>query len=215
MSVSFGRRLHRFQQSSSQQPDAQEYIKIWPTIQMVGTIYCMATKLEVLDRAITVLRRGDALTHDAVAREAGLTKPGVVHYFSTKEELAVAVVDRIIDRWEADLHAHADDGADPVDMLYAYVDYAITGHFDQSDLALLADVRLRDRLCELWTQRLDPWFGSDIEAGPVARASMRAARLLADGAWFNAALGIPTIRDDEREAVRVIARELISKGVSS
>ena len=175
----------------------------------------MASRLEVLDCAIAVLRRGDTLTHDAVAREAGLTKPGIVHYFSTKEELALAVVDRIVDRWEADLHVLADEGADAVEKLSAYVEYAITGDFDQSDLALLADVRLRDRLCEQWTRRLDPWFGSDIEAGPQGRASLHAARLLADGAWFNAALGISTIRDEEQEAMRVIARELISKGAGS
>ncbi|MEI5604275.1 helix-turn-helix domain-containing protein, partial [Streptomyces brasiliscabiei] len=62
----------------------------------------MPTKIELLDHAVEVLRRGDALTLDAVAREAGLTKPGVVHHFGTKEVLTVAVVNRIIDRWEAD-----------------------------------------------------------------------------------------------------------------
>lgn len=36
----------------------------------------MATKPEVFDSAIDVLRRGDALSIDAVARDAGLTKPG-------------------------------------------------------------------------------------------------------------------------------------------
>ena len=45
----------------------------------------MATKPEILDDAIEVLRRGEPFTIDAVAREAGLTKPGVVHHFETKE----------------------------------------------------------------------------------------------------------------------------------
>ena len=170
------------------------------------------TKPELLDSAISVLQRGENLTIDAVAREAGLSKPGIVHHFPTKEALTVAVVDRIIDRWESGLRARAADDASSIDKLRAYVDYALTETFDPSDLALLADVNLRDRLCTLWAQRLDPWFGNHIDADPASRASLRAARLLADGAWFNAALGIPTVRDDERKVLRVIAIQLVNQG---
>lgn len=42
----------------------------------------MATKEDLLDDAIAVIRRGEALTADAVARESGLTKPGVMYHFS-------------------------------------------------------------------------------------------------------------------------------------
>ncbi|CAI7614558.1 unnamed protein product [Penicillium discolor] len=161
---------------------------------------------------VEVLRRGDALTLDAVAREAGLTKPGVVHHFGTKEVLTVAVVNRIIDRWEADLHTRASTDAEPIDKLRAYVDYALNGDFDSSDLALLADVNLRERLSALWAERLTPWLGSNIDTDPASRASLRAARLLADGAWFNAALGIPTVRDDERSVLRAIALQLVNEG---
>lgn len=172
----------------------------------------MPTKIELLDHAVEVLRRGDALTLDAVAREAGLTKPGVVHHFGTKEVLTVAVVNRIIDRWEADLHTRTSADAEPIDKLRAYVDYALNGDFDSSDLALLADVNLRERLSALWAERLTPWLGSDIDTDPASRASLRAARLLADGAWFNAALGIPTVRDDERSVLRAIALQLVNEG---
>lgn len=172
----------------------------------------MATKPELLDRAIDVLHRGDALTLDAVAREAGLTKPGLVHHFGTKEILTVAVVNHIIDRWEADLVTRAPEHAAPIDKLRAYVDYALTGDFDASDLALLADVNLRERLSALWAQRLTPWLGTEVGTDAASRASLRAARLLADGAWFNAALGIPTVRDDERSVLRAIALQLVNEG---
>lgn len=172
----------------------------------------MPTEPELLDHAIGVLRRGEALTIDAVARDAGLTKPGVVHHFHTKEVLTLAVVNRIIDRWEADLRSRAPQDANATEKLRAYVDYALTGDFDPSDLALLADVNLRERLSDLWAQRLTPWFGSDIAGDPATRASLRAARLLADGAWFNAALGIPTVHDDERAILRAIALQLVNEG---
>ena len=76
----------------------------------------MSSASEVLDHAVAVLGRGEALTFDAVAREAGLTKPGVVHHFATKEILASSVVGRVIDRWEAGLTAHARDADGAVEV---------------------------------------------------------------------------------------------------
>lgn len=135
----------------------------------------MSSASEVLDHAVAVLGRGEALTFDAVAREAGLTKPGVVHHFATKEILASSVVGRVIDRWEAGLTAHARDADGAV-------------------------------------ERLHPWFGFDIEGTATQRAALRAGRLIADGAWFNNSLAIPTLRDDERDAVIAIAHRLITEG---
>lgn len=172
----------------------------------------MLNKTALLDHAIEVLRRGDNLTIDAVAREAGLTKPGVVHHFGTKEGLTVAVLNRIVDRWETDLQSRAPAGATPVEKLRAYVDHALTGRFDPSDLAFLADTNLREQLSVLWAQRLTPWFGMDVDTDPIHRASLRAARLLADGAWLNDALDIPTVRDDERNDLHTLAMQLVDRG---
>lgn len=172
----------------------------------------MSSASEVLDHAVAVLGRGEALTFDAVAREAGLTKPGVVHHFATKEILASSVVGRVIDRWEAGLTAHARDADGAVERLRAYVDYALAGDFDLSDFAFMVDVRIRDQLSQQWTERLHPWFGFDIEGTATQRAARRAGRLIADGAWFNNSLAIPTLRDDERDAVIAIAHRLITEG---
>ena len=168
----------------------------------------MATKLEILDAALEVLRHGDALTLDAAARHAGLTKPGLVHHFATKESLTVAVVDRVIDLWEAELRARVRNGADEVERLRAYVEFALLGALDPSALALLADARLRDKLCEQWMRRLDPWFGSGLDDPRV-----RSARLLADVAWFDRSLGIIQFSRAQRESMLTVALGLISEGV--
>jgi len=180
----------------------------------------MSSQSEILQQAVEVLRRGEALTMDSVAREVGLTKPGVMHYFATKEALTVAVVDYIVDGWEADLRAREHGDGTTLGKLRSYVDYALTADFDASDLALLSDIRLRERLCARWVERLcarwverlEPWLGWDIEATTSRRASLRAARLLADGAWMNSALGIATAYDDEREDLHAIALGLLNQG---
>ncbi|KQQ49792.1 TetR/AcrR family transcriptional regulator [Plantibacter sp. Leaf314] len=175
----------------------------------------MPSKTEILDHAIEVLRRSEALTIDAVAREAGLTKPGVVHHFPTKEKLVVSVVDRITAKWEADLTSRAPAATTPREKLAAYVDYALTSDFDNSDLAFMVDVRIRDGLAEQWVARLSPWFGDDLEGTPIERASLRAARLIADGAWLNKAFGINVTRDDETATLRAITQRLIGEGTNS
>jgi AcrR family transcriptional regulator len=173
------------------------------------------SKPEILDHAVAVLRRGESLTLDAVAREAGLTKPGVVHHFPTKEKLVVSVMDHITDRWEADLIAQAPEATTPVEKLRSYVEYALTGDFDHSDLTFMVDPRIRDQLAERWVTRLNPWFGDTLEGTAGQRASLRAARLLADGAWLNTALNITAVREDENTLVRQIAQRLITEGTTS
>ena len=167
-------------------------------------------KSELLDLAVEILDRGEPLTLDAVARASGLTKPGVIHHVGSKEGLMVSVVDHVIDRWTSDLEAQLPEHPTETGRLLAYVDYALANDFDPSDLAPLADARLRDTLRDRWTQRLSTWVESS-ESGPL-RGRQIAARLLADGAWFNSSMGIPTMGPDDRSEVRRIAHLLITGG---
>ncbi|MFV0632850.1 TetR/AcrR family transcriptional regulator [Demequina sp.] len=163
----------------------------------------MATKPEILDAALNVLRAGEALTLDAVARASGLTKPGVVHHFPTKERLSVAVLDHLLEKWEADLTERAGANADPIGRLHAYIEYALMGDLDPADLALMADLRLRDKLTLQWTERMDSWFGQSDHPHIVA------ARLIADGAWFDRCLDMLPLDDSQRAAVVDVARSLL------
>lgn len=169
----------------------------------------MTSKAEILEAALMVLRHGEPLTIDAVARRAGLTKPGVVHHFATKEALAVAVVDRVLDRWEEQLLVRAGKDAGPRENLRAYVDYALMGELDGADLALLADARLRNSLSERWASRMNLWFGStEAESDP----SFTSARLIADGAWIDRCLGMFDLSAQKRAAVTAVALGLIDEG---
>jgi AcrR family transcriptional regulator len=163
----------------------------------------MATKSEILDSALDVLRAGDALTIDAVARLAGLTKPGVVHHFATKEGLTVAVLDHLLLKWEAELTARVDNATSPVARLRAYVEYTLLGDMDPADLALLADPRLRDKLSARWSERMASWFGGSNEPQIVA------ARLIADGAWIDRCLGMLSLDLPQRTAIVNVALSLI------
>lgn len=172
------------------------------------------TKVEILDAALAALRRGEALTIDAVAHSAGLTKPGVVYHFPTKEVLTLSVVNRLMDLWEMHLDDIVTDPGSPIERFRAYIHFTLTSDFDSGELAIFADAKLRDKAREAWTQRLSPWFGEDIDAPPSGRARLDAARLLADGAWLDRAMGIVRLSSDKRARIRDVALELIDEGVS-
>lgn len=167
----------------------------------------MATKTEILDAALDVIAAGEVLTLDSVARRAGLTKPGIVHHFATKEILATAVIHRLADLWDESLRARAGEGADARARLIAYAEHALMGDLGPADVSVLADVRLREKLTEEWVKRLDPWFGAEI----LSDARAHAVRFLADGAWFGRSMGTTTMSEQERASVLEIARRLMDE----
>ena len=180
-----------------------------PTNQLVGSFGAVSdTRTRILDHAVELLRDGGVLTLDSAAHAAGLSKPGVIHHFRTKQGLMLAVVDHIIDGWEADLRARLNNDEDPLDRLRAYLDYAFTGDFDSSDLVILGDTALREPLRQRWMERLEPWFAPT--TGP-RHPEQTAVRLIADGAWFDQALGIADLAPRERDAVHHIALELLGR----
>ena len=174
------------------------------------------TDRHVVNAALELLRDGEVLTIDAVARATGLTKPGVLHHIGSKQNLMLRAVDEVVDRWTVELRRFPSQmGPDAGDTpfrstatarLRSYLDFACAHDFDASDLALFADPRLRERLREQWAQRLRPWLGPP--AGERSPAQV-AVRLLADGMWFNAALGTGAADPQEKEQVRVLGHQLL------
>src|SRR5699024_7149019 len=169
----------------------------------------MTTRAELLDHAIAVLRRGEVLTLDAVATESGLIKGGAVHEWGSIAEVRSAVAEHNIEGRESAAQRLRGPEADRGARLRAYVEHALTGSFDASDLAVLADPHLRERMRTQWIERLTPWLGAPAQSGPRPAGEL-AARLLADGAWFNQALGVPVVDEAEREPVRRLALALLA-----
>lgn len=59
-------------------------------------------------------------TLDAIASEAGLSKPNLLYYFASKEEIHVTLLAGLVDKWLAPLRALRADG-DPQQELLAYM----------------------------------------------------------------------------------------------
>jgi AcrR family transcriptional regulator len=103
----------------------------------------MAERPEIiLESADAVLRKGGAraLTIDAVAAEAGLSKGGVLHHYASKDALILALVARKLSQLRAEITAcEAEIPAGPSQLPKAMVAH-VRGHYcddDESSRALL------------------------------------------------------------------------------
>ncbi len=156
-------------------------------------------RAQLLDAAIAVIRRdgAQALTLDAVAAAAGVSKGGLLYHFASKRELLDGLVGRWLDEFQRDIdeaggtfpigYVRASDGAkaEEAGLLAALV----------ADPAVLAAVRER---YATWQDRIVTEGGDPVEA--------TVARLAADGLWLADLLGMAPPEGELRE--RVLARLL-------
>lgn len=171
-----------------------------------------SSRAGILDAAAALVRDGGTVSLESAARAAGLTKPGLMYHFPTKEALMTGLVDHLVDSYERDLAARLPRGtATPEERIGAYVAWAFTADIDTADLIMFTDPRLREHLTARWAERMQAWVDvpDDLPAG--RRARLLAARLIADGSWFADASGVFPLGNRDREQVWAVARELIEE----
>ncbi len=170
------------------------------------------TRTDILDGALEILRTGGTVTLESAARQAGLTKPGLMYHFATKQALMTALVDHVIDGYEQALGERLTGPmpeATAAARIAAYLEWSLAGSFDQSDLAMLTDPRLCGPLTERWAERLGAWLEVPRDLSSEQRGRLTAVRLIADGCWFADATGVLPLDADERAHVRRIAIDLV------
>ena len=59
-------------------------------------------------------------TLDKIAIASGLTKPNILYYYSSKDQIYFDVLSGLLDEWVAPLHDISPDG-DPIDELLGYM----------------------------------------------------------------------------------------------
>ncbi|MEU7862662.1 TetR family transcriptional regulator [Nonomuraea sp. NPDC049141] len=154
-----------------------------------------AGKQRIIDGALELLRAqgGGSITLDGAAKQVGLTKPGLMYHFPTKEALMLAVVDHVAARWEHLLLDRLDKplaAASATERIRAYAQVSLTERHDQAEFAIYFDAMYRDAFTDAWVRRLQPWLILPDDLSPATRARLTMVRLAADGYWIAAATGV-------------------------
>jgi AcrR family transcriptional regulator len=158
---------------------------------------------QLLDAAITVIRRdgAQALTLDAVAAEAGVSKGGVLYHFGSKR----ALIEGLIGRWLDDFGNRLTSD----DFAASYVracDLDTAGaEVSASEFGMLAALVEHPEVLGVARERYADWMERML-GGALAREDAWLVRLAADGLWYSDLLGIAAPQGDDRR--RLMARLL-------
>ncbi len=175
-----------------------------------------STRTQILEAAKELAERnlsveGVTISFESVAQRTGLTKPGIMYHFPTKQALMRGLVEHAAQRWDALLRERA--GAKPEDLSVfdrhrAYIWVATTAEVSRADYWILSGALYHSALTDSWNEYLGPWH--TIEGWePRIRSLLTAARFCADGAWMSEATGVFT--SDDLSAVHDHALKLIDE----
>jgi AcrR family transcriptional regulator len=151
-----------------------------------------------------------ALTLDAVAAEAGVSKGGLLYHFKSKRDLLDAMVERWLGEWQDEIDESADGG-----FLTGYVHATHLGGVapEQRDaeFGLVAALIAEPEVLEVVRRRFAEWQArAEREALDPVEATV--ARLAADGLWIADLLGLAPPRGELREKVLARLIELARAG---
>lgn len=170
---------------------------------MTAAAHRPSQRERLLDSTLDLIRSGGAISMDSAARASGVSKPGLMYHFPTKQVLLEALIDHLINGYERDLEALLPDTARavPEARIEAYLVWATTYVHDAADLVMLADPKLRIPMSERWADRLRAWVEIPADVPVARRARLNAVRLMADGCWYSEATGVLPVSGDDRRAV--------------
>jgi AcrR family transcriptional regulator len=162
----------------------------------------LLTRVKILVAANNVVVRegSNALTLDAVAKEAKVSKGGLLYHFPTKEALITGMVEALID--EADqsmLGMQAEDALKPGSWTRAYINSCrLSGETDSISAALIpaaaGDPGLLDplrRYYENWQEKMDE------ELEDTTKSTL--IRLALDGLWLADLLCLASPQGERRQ----------------
>lgn len=158
----------------------------------------------ILDAAQEILRRegSGGLTLEAVARQAGVSRGGLLYHFPTMEELAGAVVEDCLKHFDSVLQSLMEIDDDPPGRFTrAYVvACAADSRTDDSRRAMLATLLHYASIFAQRRQQAAPHWRllDDDQLEPVTAAIIR---LAADGLWFDQVFGRAPLSEEMRSAV--------------
>lgn len=173
----------------------------------MGTKHSDSRREVLLSAAARLVReRGyEALTLEAVANLAGVSKGGLLYHFASKESLVAALVETLVEGFDSGMAAsRREDPQAPGSFTRAYVRTAAPDRATNDDAtaaALLAAVAMDPHMLEPMRARYASWrrsFGRDGLSGVDGHV----AGLAADGLWLADLLDLHPPRGGLRRRIK-------------
>lgn len=173
------------------------------------------TRSRIIDAAIHIVRNNapTKLTLDEAARQAGVSKGGVLYHFTSKDDLIREMIERLVSEQEtkvAGLYEEEPEG--PYRWLRTYVKYFFQPNGPGSDpagAAFLAAMALNPDLLAPVRSMLKTGTVRMLSDSPDPDLAMLVGLCL-DGFYLNEAIGIRGYDENSVAKLRATALELLS-----
>lgn len=170
-----------------------------------------ATKRKILQAAALVVKEKGAsqLTLEAVAKQAGVSKGGLLYHYPSKSALLSAMVTYLNENFERAIEKRMKEG---VSWLEAYVILSFDPQHSQIEesagmLAAIAnDMNLLEPLAERYKM-----LHEQLEANVSDPDLATIVRLAADGLWFTELFKVSPLSDERRSQILTAILNLIKK----
>lgn len=162
-------------------------------------------KIDILDAASKIVAEKGifSLTIDAVAKEAGISKGGLLYHYQSKEVLVEKMVEHLANNYRSKIiHQTEEDEAEKGRWTRAYLDVTFTKAYQNKDMhsGLLAAKAINPVLLSPIHDVYTEWQ-TDIEADGIDPVLATIIRLAADGIWLADLFDINPIDDETKELV--------------
>lgn len=180
----------------------------------VGIVFDMGkgTKDRIVAAGLALAAAGTPVTLESAAREAGLTKPGLMYHFPTKQALMLGLVDHVIDHWQQRLAEEIGQPPEEVTAakrIHAYLNCVLSDDLDRTDVVMCTDARYSELMTARWVERMQPWLGVPEDLDPGVQGKLLTARLVADGAWYSTAFCTFPLDNAAAASIRTTAATLL------
>jgi len=176
------------------------------------------TRIKLIEAAVEVMQQQGftALTLDAVAAQAGVSKGGLLYHFDSKEALLQGLIRHYLEEVEVDLRARA--AANPEHSpsqtwLQASIDssFAVSAEENAVNLSLLAAAAVNPEILHPLRDRWREWhLAYEYSSQDPALAVI--VSLAIDGLWLREMLGFtvldPAMRESVRERMKMLLKDL-------
>jgi AcrR family transcriptional regulator len=169
-----------------------------------------SSRTQILQAAVRVTERHGitALTLEAAAEEAGLTKPGLMYHFRTRDDLLMAIQRYLTETWEELLLTELGkplEQSTAQERAAAYARVNAHGPASKAELAFMVESAASSELAQVWNDLMARWVPQPAVPDP-AQLDLFLARLAADGLWlFEATRPAPLAPGVKEALVRRIA----------
>ena len=182
-------------------------------------VTCMAkdplsTKRKLLEAAALVVKEKGAsqLTLEAVAKQANVSKGGLLYHYPNKQALLKAMISHLNENFERAIAKQIEQGEGKITWLEAYVAMSFDPQHSQiaESAGMLVAIANDLSLLEPLAQRYQV-LQEQLEASNIDSDLANIIRLAADGLWFTELFQISPLSEERRSSILAALLTLIKE----